>query len=105
MFNRKADDEEDEGGNSRKLLKEDDSEPDENEPTPYVGGETLESVQVFHDFPLHDEGSHTITTTTAHHVDTIIAPLPIYTDVPTQSPQDSSHSSRAEEEERINGKL
>lgn len=100
FFFRKAEVDEEE---SRKHLKTDDSEP---EHSPYASGETLESVQIFHDFPLDGQGTHSITTT-QHNVD--LEPLPIYTDVPlhtTQdtpqetpqdSPQNSPHGSRHSE--------
>ena len=58
----------------RKQLKLDDLEP-----SPYPPREILESVHIFHDFPLDRTGPQSITTS-QHKID--MDPLPIYTEVP-----------------------
>jgi hypothetical protein len=77
---------------SRKLLKEENSV---NESDAFVEDETLESVHIFSDFPLVDNTPHSIASS-VQHVDGIMDPLPIYTQVPIHSPKDNTNNSHLE---------
>ena len=83
---------------SRKLLKEDNSV---NETDEFVGEEPLESVQIFPDFPLEDNAHHSIASS-VQHVEGIMDPLPIYTQVPMDSPKENDESNNCLEGMCIN---
>ena len=74
----------------RKLLKEDNNSG--NESDSFVGDENLENVHIFSDCSLVDDTPHSIPSNDCH-VDGVMDPLPIYTEVPLHRLPDSTNDS------------